>query len=431
MALALGRAVAALFKNSPHKHKIVVGKDTRLSGYMLETALTSGICSMGIDVMLIGPMPTPAIAFITRSMRADAGVVISASHNSFEDNGIKFFDCEGFKLVDELELEIEGLIRSRMKGILRPSGEEVGRAHRVEDATGRYIQYLKGVFPNSLTLEGMRLVVDCANGSGYKIAPEVFTELGAEVIELGTHPDGININDNCGSLHPERMCELVRKMHANAGIALDGDADRSIMCDEKGNIVDGDVILALAAIDKNARGELAKNTVVTTVMSNLALDRALSDHGINVVRTKVGDRYVISTMREGGYTLGGEQSGHIVFLNHNTTGDGTMSALKVLAIMLREEKPLSELARVFEPYPQIHIDVKVRGKREFTKVPEIANALKSFRGELGDSGRLILRYSGTENIARVMVEGEDHCRVRTMANDLAGLINTHLGIIGT
>jgi len=426
-ALALGRAVASIFQNGVHRHRIVVGKDTRLSGYMLETALASGICSMGADVMLVGPLPTPGIAFIARSMRADAGVVISASHNPFDDNGIKFFDRDGFKLPDELETGMEELIRTGLSDIKRPIGESIGRAHRIDDAAGRYIQYLKGTFPNSLTLEGMRLVVDCANGAGYRVAPAVFTELGAEVIELGTHPDGTNINEDCGSLHTERMCELVRKVHANAGIALDGDADRVIMCDEKGDIVDGDVIMALAAIDKKSRSVLNKNTLVATIMSNLALDRAMRDRDIKVVRTKVGDRYVISAMREGGYNLGGEQSGHLIFLNHNTTGDGIMGGLNVLAIMLREERPLSELARVFEPYPQIRIDVEVLRKREFTEVPEIARALESFRGELGDAGRLLLRYSGTENVARVMVEGADQGRIRSMANDLAGLIQSHLG----
>ncbi len=427
MALGLGRAVAALFRSGGHKHKIVVGKDTRLSGYMLETALASGVCSMGADVMLVGPLPTPGIAFIARSMRADAGVVISASHNPFDDNGIKFFDRDGFKLPDELELEMEEFIRNGMSGVLRPTGIEIGRAHRIDDAAGRYIQFLKGTFPNALTLDGMRLVVDCANGAGYRVAPAVFTELGAEVIELGTHPDGININEECGSLHTERLGEIVRKVHANAGIALDGDADRVIMCDEKGDIIDGDVIMALAAIDKKSRGVLNKNTLVATIMSNLALDRALRDRGIDVVRTKVGDRYVINAMREGGFNLGGEQSGHLIFLNHNTTGDGIMGALNVLAIMLREERTLSELARVFEPYPQVRVDIEVLRKREFTEIPEIAHALKSFQGELGEGGRLLLRYSGTENIARVMVEGADHCRIRTMANDLAGMIKSYLG----
>jgi phosphoglucosamine mutase len=426
-ALALGRAVACLFRNGGHRHRIVVGKDTRLSGYMIEQALASGICSMGADVMLVGPLPTPGIAFIARSMRADAGVVISASHNRFDDNGIKFFDRDGFKLPDDQELRMEELIATGMQGYPRPTGESIGRAQRIDDAAGRYIQFLKGEFPQELTLEGLRLVVDCANGAGYRVAPAVFTELGAEVIELGTNPDGTNINRDCGSLHPERMCDLVRKMHANAGIALDGDADRVIMCDEKGNLVDGDVIMALAACDKKARGVLRNNTLVATVMSNLALDRALEARGIAVVRTKVGDRYVIDAMREGGYNLGGEQSGHLIFLDHNTTGDGIMGALNVLAIMLREGRPISELARIFDPYPQVQMNVKVTLKRDFDAVPEIARAASQIRGTLGADGRLLLRYSGTENIARVMVEGSDGERIRSMAQDLVGVIRAHLG----
>lgn len=426
-ALALGRAVAAIFRNGSHRHRIVIGKDTRLSGYMLETALASGICSMGADVLLVGPLPTPGIAFISRSMRADAGVVISASHNRFDDNGIKFFDRDGFKLPDELERRMEDFIATGPHGLARPTGGEIGRAHRIDDADGRYIQFLKGTFPNELTLDGLRLVVDCANGAGYHVAPAVFEELGAEVIELGTRPDGVNINEGVGSLHPQRMCELVRKMGANAGLALDGDADRVIMCDETGSIVDGDVIMALAAADLKRRGLLAKDTLVATVMSNLALDRALSARGIRVVRTPVGDRHVIAAMREGGMNLGGEQSGHIIFLDHNTTGDGIVGALEILSCMCREGRPLSELAKVFQPNPQVRVDVRVLRRREFTAIPEIARTVDSFRSELGRSGRLLIRFSGTENIARVLVEGRDTTRIRSMAHDLAGLIQSHLG----
>jgi len=427
MALALGRAVAALFKDGGHRHRIVIGKDTRLSGYMIETALASGICSMGADVMLVGPLPTPGIAFITRSMRADAGVVISASHNRFDDNGIKFFDRDGFKLPDADEAWMEGFIAEGRSTAMRPIGGEIGKASRIDDAGGRYVQYLKGEFPHALTLDGMRLVLDCANGAGYKVAPAVFSELGAEVIELGTRPDGTNINDGCGSLSPQRMCELVRRTRANAGIALDGDADRVIMCDERGEVVDGDVIMALAAIDRKSRGKLARDTLVATVMSNLALDRAMRGHGIDVIRTRVGDRYVIEAMREGGYTLGGEQSGHLIFLEHNTTGDGIMGALRMLAIMRRQERTLSELARIFEPYPQVKVDVEVLRKCAFEEIPEIARTVRSISGELGSEGRLLLRYSGTENIARVMVEGTDQRRISVMASDIAGLIRTHLG----
>ena len=425
-ALALGRAVAAIFRNGGHRHRIVVGKDTRLSGYMIETALASGICSMGADVMLVGPLPTPGIAFIARSMRADAGVVISASHNPFGDNGIKFFDKDGFKLPDATERVMEELVSTNMKGAYRPTGGDIGRAQRIDDADGRYIQYLKGTFPYSLTLEGLRIVVDCANGAGYRVAPAVFQELGAEVIELGTHPDGTNINQGCGSLHPQRMCELVRKMGANAGVSLDGDADRVIMCDEKGQVVDGDVIMALCATDLKRRGRLKRDTLVATVMSNLALDRAMGDRGIGVVRTKVGDRYVIGAMREGGYNLGGETSGHMIFLDHNTTGDGIVGGLRVLAIMRRESCPLSELARIFDPYPQVCLDIRVSHKAEFQQIPGMATAVHTFQRELGERGRLLLRYSGTEDVARVLVEGPDLSRIRSMADDLAGLIRDNL-----
>ncbi|MBN1282519.1 MAG: phosphoglucosamine mutase [Proteobacteria bacterium] len=430
-ALALGRAAAILFARAGHRQRIVVGKDTRLSGYMIETALASGICSAGADVWLVGPLPTPGIAFIARSMRADAGAVISASHNPFDDNGIKFFDSDGFKLPDELELRMEETVLRGGGAPAGPTGASIGKAHRIDDAAGRYIQYLKGHFPGELTLLGLRLVVDCANGAGYRVAPTVFQELGAEVIEIGTRPDGLNINQGCGSLHPERMCGLVRRMKANAGIALDGDADRVIMCDEKGSVVDGDVIMALAALDRKRRGKLARDTLVATVMSNLALDRVMREHGIEVRRTKVGDRYVIDEMRGGGFNLGGEQSGHLIFLDHNTTGDGIMGALNVLAIMLREQRPLSELAKIFEPYPQVRVDVRVQRKVDFGRIPALATALESYRGELGREGRLLVRYSGTEDIARVMVEGSDRGRIRLMANELAGLIGEHLGGEGT
>jgi phosphoglucosamine mutase len=321
---------------------------------------------------------------------------------------------------------MEKLIEGGFKDILRPTGDKIGRAHRIDDATGRYVQFLKGSFPSNLNLDGIRLVVDCANGAGYKVAPTVFEELGAEVIELGTHPDGTNINENCGSLHPEKMCELVVKTGANAGIALDGDADRVIMCDEKGSVLDGDVMMALSAIDLNSQGRLNHKTVVATVMSNLALDPALKQHGINVVRTGVGDRYVIGAMRESGYNFGGEQSGHMIFLDHNTTGDGMLGGLSVLAVMIRQEKPLSEIAKVFEPYPQVQMNVDVVNKQDFMGIPEIKTACEKFKGELGSNGRLLMRYSGTQNVARVMVEGPKHETVRLIAEELAGLISTHL-----
>ncbi len=426
-ALALGRAVAAVFRDGPHKHRIVIGKDTRLSGYMLETALASGICSMGVEVLLVGPLPTPGIAFITRSMRADAGVVISASHNVYSDNGIKFFNKDGYKLSAAVESKIEALVASDMRGFERSEGSDIGRAQRIDDAAGRYIQFLKDAFPHSLTLDGMRIVVDCANGAAYHIAPAVFAELGAEVIELGTEPDGININEGCGSLHPERMCELVRRIGADAGIALDGDADRIIMCDETGEIVDGDVIMALAAVAMKERGRLAGNTIVATVMSNIALDGVMAEHGIDVVRTRVGDKYVIQAMLAGGYNLGGEQSGHMIFSDHNTTGDGIVAGLKMLSIIRRAEKPFSELTKIFEPYPQVLINVGVNKKADFLTFPKIAALIDSYQKELGERGRLMLRYSETESVARVMVEGPDHGRITDMADDLAGEIDANLG----
>ncbi|MFH1654217.1 MAG: phosphoglucosamine mutase [Pseudomonadota bacterium] len=426
--MSLGRAAASLFINGTHKHRIVIGKDTRQSGYMIEQALATGICSAGADVLLVGPIPTPGVAFITRSMRADAGVMISASHNPYSDNGIKFFDRDGYKLSDDLELQIEGIMAKGFPPESRPVDDHIGRAKRIEDALGRYIQFLKNTFPQPYMLDDFRIVVDCANGSGYIIAPSVFCELGASVVELGTSPNGTNINQNCGSLNPERMCELVRKTGANVGVALDGDADRLIMCDEKGTVVDGDVIMALCAERMKAEGKLNNNTLVATVMSNIALDRAMAAKDIKVVRTKVGDRYVIEKMKSENYNLGGEQSGHMIFLDHNTTGDGIMGALQVLYLMLRHEKPLSELANIFEPYPQVLVNVKVKEKRNLNDFAPIAKVVTNYEKELGEAGRLLIRYSGTENIARIMVEGESIDRIRTMARDIAGTIEQELGV---
>lgn len=426
-ALALGRSVAAVFRNGGHRHRIVVGKDTRISGYMIEQALASGICSMGADVCFVGPLPTPGIAFITRSMRADAGVVISASHNHYADNGIKFFDRNGFKLPDEIELQMERLIHEGIPEDSRPSGDRLGKAQRIDDASGRYIQFLKNTFPQTYLLDGFRIAVDCANGAGYRVAPAVFRELGAEVIEVGTSPNGLNINEGCGSLNPHIICETTVKYGAHVGIALDGDADRVIMCDETGKVVDGDVIMALCADYLHRNNALAGNTLVATIMSNLALDHAMRARGINVVRTRVGDRYVIQTMRENNYTLGGEQSGHMIFLNHGTTGDGILASLQVLAIMIGDNKTLGELSGILKPYPQILRNVAVGEKRDLRSVPEISRAIDACERELGERGRILLRFSGTENIARVMVEGRDGRRIEQMAETLVGLITTHLG----
>lgn len=427
MALKLGRAVAFVLRDGWTRHRIVIGKDTRLSGYMLETALASGITSAGTDVMLVGPLPTPGVAFISRSMRADAGVVISGSHNDYRDNGIKFFDRHGFKFSEALEAKIEEVIASGRMEKGRVNAEELGKAFRIEDARGRYIQFLKGCFPLEKTLDGLRLVVDCSNGAGYEVAPSVFTELGASVHAIANEPDGTNINRECGSLHAQNLCKRVKQVGANCGIALDGDADRVIMCDENGEVVDGDVILALCAFHWHKAGKLKGGTVVATVMSNLSLDHALQKKGIRVLRTQVGDRFVVEAMREGNYNVGGEQSGHVIFLDYNTTGDGVLGALQVLSIMLEEGKPLSELKKALTPYPQVLHNVPVKEKRNFSEIPEIQKLLEASGKELGEKGRVLLRYSGTENIARVMVEGGDLKKIEAIALRIEEAVRKHLG----
>ncbi len=427
LAMQLGRAIAFLFKEVKGKHRIVVGKDTRLSGYMLETAMASGICSMGADVMLVGPLPTPGIAFITTSMRANAGVVISASHNPYYDNGIKIFSRDGFKLPDEMEHHIEDLIFSDDLTSLRPTASEVGKAHRIDDAIGRYVVFLKNTFPNDLTLDGLRIVLDCANGAAYRVAPTVLEELGAEVVSLGVDPDGENINADCGSLHPQGISRLVVEKKADIGMALDGDADRIVFVDSKGKEVDGDHILAICGLDLLAKGCLKKKTLVTTVMSNMGLERAVKKAGGKTVRTKVGDRYVVEEMVRGDYNLGGEQSGHTIFLDYNTTCDGILTALQVLAIMKREERPLEQLAKVMEPLPQVLYNVEVTEKRPLSNFSEIDHRIKTVEKELGDSGRILIRYSGTEPLLRIMVEGEDEAKLHGFAQDLVALVRKHLG----
>ena len=344
MAMQLGRAAAHLFMRRAGRHQIVIGKDTRISGYMLESALTSGICSMGVDVLLVGPMPTPAIAFLTRSLRADAGVMISASHNPYQDNGIKFFSNDGFKLPDEMEARIEELIVSNEIAHLRPTADAIGKAYRIDDAEGRYIEFVKRSLPKELDFQGIKVVVDCANGAAYKVAPTVLRELGAKVEVIGNKPDGMNINAGCGAVHPELLQKAVREQGAHLGVALDGDADRAIFVCEQGHVVDGDHIMAMLALDLHRQGQLAKQTVVGTVMSNFGLELAMTKAGIALARTAVGDRYLLERMSAEGYNFGGEQSGHFIFLDHNTTGDGLISALQVLSLMKRTEKPLSELA---------------------------------------------------------------------------------------
>lgn len=427
MALKLGRASALVLRNGTHRHRIVIGKDTRLSGYMLETALASGIVSAGSDVFLAGPLPTPGVAFIARSMRCDAGVVISGSHNDYRDNGIKFFDKDGFKLLDATEAKIEETMLGPAMDIGRATPENLGKAFRIDDADGRYTQFLKSCFPRELTPEGLKIVVDCSNGAGYVVAPNVLGELGAHVYPIANHPDGTNINRNCGSLHTEQLCRTVKEVDADCGIALDGDADRVIMCDEKGTVVDGDVILALCAYYWKQKGTLKKDTVVATVMSNLALDHFMEKNQIKLVRTQVGDRYVVEEMRKHGYNMGGEQSGHLLFLDYNTTGDGILGALMVLQIMLEQQKPLSELRRILTPYPQILVNVNVKEKKNFKEVPPVWHAIQEVEKKLGKAGRILVRYSGTENIARIMVEGEEAHKIRSLAGMVEEVIHQNLG----
>ncbi len=430
MAMQLGRATAYIFKNREGKHRIVIGKDTRLSGYMLETALASGICSMGVDVLLVGPLPTPGIAFITTSMRADAGVIISASHNPFYDNGIKIFSRDGFKLPDALEAEIERLIFSNSIDSLRPTAKEVGKAYRIEDAVGRYVVFLKNTFPNRLTLDGLKIVLDCANGAAYKVAPAVLEELGAEVIPIGVEPDGENINFDCGSLCPQKASEMVLQKHAHLGMALDGDGDRVVFVDHKGKIVDGDHIMALCAIEMAEEGRLKNKSIVTTVMSNMGLDLSLGKRGIRVVRTAVGDRYVVEEMVRGGYNLGGEQSGHAIFLDYNTTGDGILTALQTLSIMVGKQKQLDELAKSMIPLPQVQFNAEIDREIDVLKMDEIRRKIKAIEGELGKSGRILARYSGTEPILRIMLEGEDENKITRMGKDLTDTIGQVMERIG-
>jgi phosphoglucosamine mutase len=427
MAMQVGMAAGAHFRRGDHRHRVIIGKDTRLSGYMLENALAAGIMSMGVDVELIGPLPTPAIANLTTSMRADAGAVISASHNPYEDNGIKFFGRDGYKLADEIERKIETLIFEKALDSLRPTATRVGGAVRLDDARGRYIVFLKNTFPRELTLEGLRLVVDCANGAGYRVAPEVLEELGADVVSIGVEPDGKNINEKCGALHPEALQKAVLKHKAHLGVALDGDADRLIVVDEKGQIVDGDAIMAICTQEMVARKALKKKTLVTTVMSNVGLERAVAAWGVKVVRTNVGDRHVVEEMRKHGYVFGGEQSGHLVFLDHATTGDGTLAALQVLALMVRSQKPLSELTTIFSPVPQVLLNVVVKEKRELTNLPDVMKTIGQVEKKLGKEGRVLVRYSGTEPKARVLVEGTDARRIKQYAEEIGAALQRALG----
>ncbi len=420
--MRLGMAIAARLRQPGRHTRIAIGKDTRLSGYMFESALAAGIVAMGADVWLTGPLPTPGIAFITASMRCDAGVVISASHNPFEDNGIKVFARDGYKLADHVEAEIEALMSSPELDAQRAAPADVGYNRRLEDARGRYIVYCKATFPSELTLDGLRVVVDGAHGAAYRVGPAVFEELGAHVVAIHTKPDGKNITARAGALHPQTMCETVRHHEANLGIALDGDADRVVLCDEHGNVVDGDAGMALCATRLLREGTLAKQTIVATVMSNLGLERAIRGAGGKVVRTQVGDRYVVDEMRRSGYNLGGEQSGHLVFLDHATTGDGIVAALRVLAIMVREGRPLSELAKVMTRTPQVLVNTAVEKKIPLDQLPDVQRAIAQVERELGEDGRVLVRYSGTESKARVMIEGLDEAYIKSRADELAGML---------
>ncbi len=419
-ALKVGMAAAVQFLRGDHRHQVVIGKDTRLSGYLLEPALTAGFISMGMDVVLVGPIPTPAVAMLTRSLRADLGVVISASHNPFEDNGIKLFGPDGYKLSDDTEAEIEARVNSDMSADLASSAK-LGSARRLDDARGRYNEYVKQTFPRGLRLDGLKIAVDCANGAAYKVAPEVLWELGAEVVPIGVDPDGVNINKGCGSMDTEFMRSQVVTHGADLGLALDGDADRVLISDEKGALVDGDQVLGLIAGDWAKSGRLNNGGVVSTVMSNLGLETFLSGLDLELIRTHVGDRYVVERMRQDGYNLGGEQSGHIVLSDYSTTGDGLIAALQVLAVVVTTGKPASEICRVFEPLPQVLRNVEFNGGQPLEE-KAVQKAIAEGETRLGPTGRLLIRKSGTEPVIRVMAEGEDEALVAAVVGDIVGVI---------
>ena len=433
-ALKLGRAAAHVFKNlqtqsrGHGRHRIVIGKDTRLSGYMLENAISSGILSMGVDVLFIGPLPTPGVAYVTRSLRADAGIVITASHNPYADNGIKFFRADGYKLDDKIEAEIEGLVFSGEIESIRPTAGEIGKAVRIDDALGRYIEFVKTSFPKNLTLEGLRVVVDCAHGAAYKSTPCVLRELGADVTVFGNQPDGKNINENCGSMFPDNLCRKVVEHTAHLGIAHDGDADRVLLCDEKGRLIDGDDIMAIAALDMLAQNTLAGKTLVATVMSNAGLEPAIQSAGGKIVRTAVGDKNVIDEMLRNGFRFGGEQSGHLIFRDFGTTGDGLVAALQVLRIMKTQKQPLSKLAKCWTRFPQLVTNVKVREKKPFEQLDGVTKLLADAEKELkSGGGRVLLRYSGTEPKARLLLEGRDAKVLESWSKKICGAIQKQIG----
>jgi phosphoglucosamine mutase len=420
LAMKVGQAAGLAFQRGDHRHRVVIGKDTRLSGYMIEYAMVAGFTSVGIEVLLLGPVPTPAVAMLTRSMRCDLGVMISASHNPFEDNGIKLFGPDGYKLSDEIEGEIELLMDSEIAPRLSKS-RDLGRAKRIESVHARYIEFAKRTLPRNLSLEGLRIVVDCANGAAYKVAPEALWELGAEVFAIGVEPDGFNINRDVGSTAPEALAAKVREMRADIGIALDGDADRVLIIDEKGHIVDGDQLMAVVAQSWQADGRLTQPGIVATVMSNLGLERHLASIGLALERTAVGDRYVLERMIEKGYNVGGEQSGHIILSDYATTGDGLVAALQVLAVVKRQQKPVSEICHRFEPLPQILKNVRYLGGRPLDTEAVIA-AIANARSRLGATGRLVIRPSGTEPVIRVMAEADDRQLVESLVDDVCDAV---------
>lgn len=433
-ALKLGRAAGHVFKNLESRsrghgrHRIVLGKDTRLSGYMLENAISSGILSMGVDVLFIGPLPTPGVAYVTRSLRADAGIVITASHNPYADNGIKFFHADGYKLDDKIEDRIEHLVFSGEIETIRPTADAIGKAVRIDDALGRYIEYAKASFPRGLTLEGMRIVVDCAHGAAYRSTPSVLLELGADVVVYSDRPDGMNINRNCGSMHPQNLCRKVVEHQAHLGIAHDGDADRVLLCDEMGALIDGDDILAMAGLDMLARGRLAGKTLVSTIMSNAGLEAVITEAGGRVVRTAVGDKNVIDEMLRNGFNLGGEQSGHLIFRDYSSTGDGLVSALQILRIMKERDKPLSQLARCWTRFPQLVTNVRVREKIPFEDLDGLARLVAEAETALkAQGGRLLLRYSGTEPKARLLLEGRDAAALEVWSKRIGDVIQAQIG----
>lgn len=421
--LKIGMAAGALYRRGNHRHRVVIGKDTRLSGYMVEQALTAGFLSTGMDVFLFGPVPTPAVAMLTRSMRADLGVMLSASHNPYHDNGIKIFGPDGYKLSDDQENEIQKLVLAS-ETIPLAASEHIGRAKRIEDAQARYIEFVKSSFPKELTLDGLRIVIDCANGASYQVAPTALWELGAEVIPVGVEPNGFNINDECGSTHPQKVAAQVRKMRADIGISLDGDADRCILVDENGNVIDGDQVMALIATSWHKQGLLRGDGLVATIMSNLGLERLMASHKLSLERTRVGDRYVVERMRSGGFNVGGEQSGHVVLSDFNTTGDGLIAALQVLAVLVQNGGSVSEICRMFDPVPQVLKNVRYGAGTPLEQDP-VKKAIAEAQEKLGNSGRLVIRKSGTEPLIRVMAEGDNADLVTAVVDDIIAEVERH------